>query len=177
MEGMEAVPEMEKGGPEYRYKKERISHTKKRGDHMPYISPNVREKFNSLSPELQDVILSRGEDIQSIPRPDPHSGQNCKGRRRLTSVKIHCGHILKGRTKSVPKGVCAMDFCTCKNGNVPAAPVLAMVQAPVQPWETLYDPGKSPAGGHRVPVPGPALLCGGERRRAPWITIWTVCSL
>ena len=39
---------------------------KKRGDHMPYISPNVREKFNSLSPELQDVILSRGEDIQSI---------------------------------------------------------------------------------------------------------------
>ncbi len=33
---------------------------------MPYISPNVREKFNSLSPELQDVILSRGEDIQSI---------------------------------------------------------------------------------------------------------------
>ena len=57
---------MEKGGPEYRYKKERISHTKKRGDHKPYISPNVREKFNSLSPELQDVILSRGEDIQSI---------------------------------------------------------------------------------------------------------------
>ena len=36
-----------------------------------------------------------------------------------------------------------MDFCTCKNGNVPAAPVLAMVQAPVQPWETLYDPEKS----------------------------------
>ena len=33
---------------------------------MPYISPNVREKFNSLSPELPDVILSRGEDIQSI---------------------------------------------------------------------------------------------------------------
>ena len=47
-------------------KKSSISHTKKRGDHMPYISPNVREKFNSLSPELQDVILSRGEDIQSI---------------------------------------------------------------------------------------------------------------
>ena len=64
--GCKPVPEMEKGGPEYRYKKERISHTKKRGDHMPYISPNVREKFNSLSPELQDVILSRGEDIQSI---------------------------------------------------------------------------------------------------------------
>ena len=36
-----------------------------------------------------------------------------------------------------------MDFCTCKNGNVPAAPVLAMVQAPVQPWETLYDPEKA----------------------------------
>ena len=48
------------------YKKDRWFHTKKRGDHMPYISPNVREKFNSLSPELQDVILSRGEDIQSI---------------------------------------------------------------------------------------------------------------
>ena len=28
-----------------------------------------------------------------------------------------------------------MDFCTCKNGNVPAAPV--------QPWETLYDPEKA----------------------------------
>ena len=36
-----------------------------------------------------------------------------------------------------------MDFCTCKNGYVPAAPVLAMVQAPVQPWETLYDPEKA----------------------------------
>ena len=62
------------GSPFQKWKKEvrntgikkRISHTKKRGDHMPYISPNVREKFNSLSPELQDVILSRGEDIQSI---------------------------------------------------------------------------------------------------------------
>lgn len=33
---------------------------------MPYISPNVREKFNSLSSELQSVILSRGEDIRSV---------------------------------------------------------------------------------------------------------------
>lgn len=45
-----------------------------------------------------------------------------------------------------------MDFCTCKNGNVPAAPVLAMVQAPVQPWETLYDPEK-PCG--RAPCSRP----------------------
>ena len=43
-----------------------------------------------------------------------------------------------------------MDFCTCKNGNVPAAPVLAMVQAPVQPWETLYDPEKALREGKRV---------------------------
>ena len=68
-----------------------------------------------------------------------------------------------------------MDFCTCKNGNVPAAPVLAMVQAPVQPWETLYDPEKALREG--TVFPSLDLLCGGERRRAPWITIWTVCSL
>ena len=44
-----------------------------------------------------------------------------------------------------------MDLCTCKNGNVPAAPVLAMVQAPVQPWETLYDPEKALREGTVLP--------------------------
>lgn len=33
---------------------------------MSYISPGVRDKFESLSVDLKNVILERGEDIHNI---------------------------------------------------------------------------------------------------------------
>lgn len=33
---------------------------------MSYVSPNVQEKFDTLSADLKNVILERGEDINTI---------------------------------------------------------------------------------------------------------------
>lgn len=33
---------------------------------MSYVSPNVQEKFDTLSADLKSVILERGEDINTI---------------------------------------------------------------------------------------------------------------
>lgn len=33
---------------------------------MSYISPKVKEKFDTLSADLKNVILERGEDINTI---------------------------------------------------------------------------------------------------------------
>lgn len=33
---------------------------------MSYVSPNVKDKFESLSSDLKNVILERGEDINTI---------------------------------------------------------------------------------------------------------------
>lgn len=33
---------------------------------MSYVSPNVRERFETLSTDLKNAILARGEDINTI---------------------------------------------------------------------------------------------------------------
>jgi len=33
---------------------------------MSYVSPNIKDKFESLSPDLKQVILERGENINTI---------------------------------------------------------------------------------------------------------------
>lgn len=44
----------------------KVPHNKSRGDFMTYISPAVKDRFETLSIDLKNAILKRNEQINTI---------------------------------------------------------------------------------------------------------------